>query len=307
MYKNIFRRFVDNLNQFKMTQVAKAPMQVKDFFGQDQIKSKFNELLGKRSTAFMTSVLQIVSSNSLLKNADPISVYQAAATAATLDLPLNNNIGFAYIVPYKQRDGSTLAQFQMGYKGFIQLAQRSGQFKTLSSCPVYDGQLVEENPLTGFVFDWKAKKSDNIIGYAAYFELLNGFQKTLYMTKAEVEKHGKKYSKTYANGPWSTDFDGMAQKTLIKLLLSKFAPLSVEMQTAQIADQAVIKDFETMEVGYIDNEPEMPIDKEEERIKAYLAQCETQSQLDQAEPSVPVEYLHLVEERAKEIEKGSKK
>ena len=151
----------------------------KALFSQDNIKKKFEELMGKKAQGFITSVLQIVSSNKLLADAEPYSVYNAAAVAATLDLPLNNNLGFAYIVPYnqKQPDGShqTVAQFQMGYKGFIQLAQRSGQFKSISAAPIFEGQLIEENPLTGFVFDFTKKKSDTIIGYAAYFRLLNGF------------------------------------------------------------------------------------------------------------------------------------
>ena len=246
-------------NQIQVNQPDKHP--VKTFFESPAIKNKFTELMGKRAPQFITSVLQIANSNALLKNADPISIFNAAATAATLDLPLNNNLGFAYIVPYneKQKDGTykSVAQFQMGYKGFIQLAQRSGQFQTISVAPVYEGQLIEENPLTGFTFDWKAKKSDIVIGYAAYFRLLNGFEKTLYMTVSDLKKHGEKFSQTFKKGfgLWKDDFDSMAKKTVIKLLLSKFAPLSVEMQRAVITDQAVVKDFETEDVQYIDNEP----------------------------------------------------
>ena len=143
------------------------PPTIKAFLEQDMVKQKFAELIGKRATSFITSVLQIVASNELLKNADKNSIYHSAVVAATLDLPLNNNLGFAYIVPYKQKqkDGSykNVAQFQMGYKGYIQLAQRTGLFKTISGTPIYEGQLVEENPLTGFVFDFTKKTSDNLI------------------------------------------------------------------------------------------------------------------------------------------------
>lgn len=234
---------------------------VKQFFDNQSVKAKFDELLGKNAPAFMTSVLQIVNSNALLQKAEPMSVFNAAATAATLNLPINNNLGFAYIVPYKtkQKDGSwsDVAQFQIGYKGFIQLAQRSGLFKRISSTPVYSGQVVKNNPLTGYEFDFDKKESDTVVGYAAYFELLSGFEATLYMTKEEVSRHGKKYSKTFENGTWKTDFDAMATKTVIKLLLSKYAPLSIEttnIQKAIITDQAIINNVEATDVTYVDND-----------------------------------------------------
>lgn len=239
----------------------------KSLFEREDVKKKFSEMLGKRATSFITSVLQITTQNKLLQAADPMSIYQSAAVAATLDLPLNNSLGFAYIVPYnaKQPDGSfkQVAQFQLGYKGFIQLAQRSGQFKTIAATPVYEGQLIEENPLTGFVFDFKAKKSEKIIGYAAFFQLLNGFEKTLFMTVDELKKHGTKFSQTFKKGfgLWKDDFDSMAIKTVLKLLLSKFAPLSVDMQRAVITDQAVIHDADTQDVTYVD------VDEEENKIE----------------------------------------
>lgn len=220
----------------------------KQFFQRDDVRSKFNELLGNRTNQFMTSLLSIVNNNSYLKNANPESIYTSAMMAAALDLPINPNLGFAYIIPYKQQ-----AQFQIGYKGLIQLALRSGQFKTISVTPVYEGQLLENNPLTGFKFDFNNKQSDKAIGYAAYFSLINGYEKTMYMSVAEVEAHGKKYSKTFNDGVWKNDFNNMACKTVLKLLLSKYAPLSIEMQKAVVADQSVIKNVEDMKVEYVDN------------------------------------------------------
>lgn len=222
---------------------------IKLYFEREGVRQKFEELMGKRSIGFVTSLLSVVNNNSSLKTAKPETVYMSAMMAATLDLPINQNLGFAYIIPYGDS-----AQFQMGYKGFIQLALRSGQFKTISSTKVYEGQIVEENPLTGYVFDWSKKTSDTVVGYAAYFSLINGFEKTFYMSSAQVNEHGKKFSKTYNNagGLWKKDFESMALKTVLKLLLSKYAPLSVEMQKAVIADQAIIKDAETMDVEYID-------------------------------------------------------
>ena len=248
---------------------------IKSFFSQNNVRLKFEELLGKKAQGFITSVLQVVNSNNLLSQAEPTSVYNAAAVAATLDLPINNNLGFAYIVPYNQKINGQfvkVAQFQLGYKGFIQLAQRSGQFQTIASTPIYENQLIEINPLTGFIFDFN-KKGEKVIGYAAYFKLINGFEKTFYMTIEEIEKHGLKYSKNYnsVSSLWKTDFDSMATKTVLKLLLSKFAPLSIEMQKAIIADQGVIKNdnTETIEVDYIDNGTAIEVITKEDLVELF--------------------------------------
>lgn len=265
---------------------------VKSLFSREDVKQKFQELLGKKSTSFITSVLQIAAQSDLLSKAEPVSIYQCAAVAATLDLPLNPNLGFAYIIPYgqKQKDGTykQVAQFQIGYKGFIQLAQRSGQFKTISAAPIFEGQLIEQNPLTGFLFDFTQKKSDVIIGYAAHFSLLNGFEKTLYMTVDELKKHGGKFSQTFKKGYglWKDDFESMAQKTVIKLLLSKFAPLSVDMQRAVITDQALVNDAETIDVTYVDNE-ETKIDKDAERAILMINDCKTVDDLLAIKESLP--------------------
>lgn len=284
-----------------MTNVATTPKQeltVRTLFAKDEVRNKFNEMLGKRAPQFITSVLQIVASNDLLKNADPHSVYHSAAVAATLDLPLNNNLGFAYIVPYnqKQKDGSykTVAQFQIGYKGFIQLAQRTGMFKTISAAPIYEGQLTEQNPLTGFVFDFTKRQSDKVIGYASYFQLLNGFEKTLYLTIDELKSHGVKYSQTFKKGYglWKDDFDAMAVKTVLKLLLAKFAPLSVDMQKAVITDQALINDTEATDITYIDN-TEVEINKEEERIRLMIEDAKTLEDLEKVSAHVGQSQLDL--------------
>ena len=264
------------------------PLTAKALFSQGNVKSKFEELLGKRASAFITSVLQIVSSNELLSQAEPNSIFHAAAVAATLDLPLNNNLGFAYIVPFKDnKKNCVLAQFQIGYKGFIQLAQRSGQFQTISATPIYEGELVESNPLTGFRFDFTKRVSENVVGYAAYFKLLNGFEKTLFMSADDLKKHGVKYSQTFKRGfgLWKDDFDAMATKTVLKLLLSKFAPLSIEMQKAVITDQGIINDIDGNEIRYADN-AEVVIDKEEERISLMIDDCKTVEELVKLQPEV---------------------
>lgn len=274
----------------------------KSLFERDDVKKKFHDMLGKRSTSFITSVLQIAAQNQLLAQADPVSIYQAAAVAATLDLPLNANLGFAYIVPYNQSykdeqgkwQKKQVAQFQMGYKGFIQLAQRSGQFKSIYASPIFEGQIISENPLEGYEFDF-TKKSDILIGYAAKFKLLNGFEATWYMSIEQLKKHGAKYSKTFTNdkGLWNTDFEGMANKTVLKLLLSKFAPLSVDMQKAVITDQSVINDAETIDVTYADNHP--VVDKETERVTLMINDAQTFDDLMKVKEFVKPEQIELYE------------
>lgn len=234
---------------------------IKSYFEADKCKAKLNELLGKNAAAFATSVMQIANSNSMLVNADPATVFNAACIAATLNLPISNQLGFAYIVPFKNnKTGLTEAQFQLGYKGYIQLAQRSGQFSRIAATPVYQGQLVSADPLNGYVFDWKVEPIGEPIGYVAFFKLVNGFTAELYMSKAEVMKHAGKYSQTFKKGfgVWKDQFEAMALKTVLKLLLSKQAPLSIDMQKAQIADQAVIRDVDAMTVDYADNDGLLP-------------------------------------------------
>lgn len=240
-----------------MNAVVKTNSSVKDFFARDIVKAKLQELVGKNAASFTTSVLQIVNSNSMLVNADPASIFNAACMAATLNLPINNNLGFAYIVPFKNnKENRTDAQFQLGYKGFIQLAQRSGQFERIAATPVYQGQLLEANPLLGYVWDWSVPANGEPIGYVAFFKLINGFTAELYMTKTEVMAHAGKYSQTYKKGfgVWKDQFEAMALKTVLKLLLSKQAPLSIEMQQAQLADQSIVKDVDAQEFEYIDHQ-----------------------------------------------------
>lgn len=280
---------------------------VKSLFNRDDVKHKFQEMLGKRASSFITSVLQIVASNALLAKADPASIYHSAAVAATLDLPLNNSLGFAYIVPYNQKyqdaqgkwQKKQIAQFQIGYKGYIQLAQRSGQFKNISASPVYEGQIKEQNPLTGFVFDWANKKSDNIIGYASYFSLINGFEKTMYMTIGEINAHGKRYSKSFGleNGLWKTDFPGMAIKTVLKLLLSKFAPLSIDMQKAIDIDQAT---EDAVDIPYSDDD--IIIDKEHEKVTGLIETAKTVEELESIALMVESDQIDLFNSKKEQLQ-----
>lgn len=230
-------------------------LSIKNFFQSDIAQKKIAKVLGKNATSFTTSVLQIVNSNDMLKNADPQTVFGAAIKAATLNLPIDNALGFAYIVPFKNTKANRIeAQFQLGYKGFIQLAQRSGRFKRINACPVYSNDDEQDvyKRLTSLL---PSKPNGELIGYTAYFELLDGYVAHLSMSLDELNDHAQKYSQTAKNGfgVWKNNFDAMAQKTVIKLLLSKQAPLSIDtpLATAIQADQAVIVDGE---YRYADNE-----------------------------------------------------
>lgn len=188
-------------------------------------KKKFEEMLGKKAAGFMSSIIAVTNNNNYLMKADPATVIGAAAQAAMLDLPINQSLGFAYIVPYKGA-----AQFQLGYKGYIQLAQRSGQYVDIGAKTVYEGELEYENRLLD-KFKFGNRTGDKVIGYLAYFRLTNGFEKMLFMTLEEMQAHAKKYSQNYKGGTdkWGlADFNVMAEKTVLKRLLSKFGPLSIE-------------------------------------------------------------------------------
>lgn len=230
-------------------------LSIKNFLNSQTVQQKFIEILGKNAASFTTSVLQVVNSNDKLKDADPKTVCSAAMMAATLNLPINNNLGFAYIVPFKNnKENRTEAQFQLGYKGFIQLAQRTGQFKRINACAIYSDDTEQDvySRLTSLL---PRPPSGKVTGYIAYFQLLNGYEAHLSMSFEELHAHANKYSQSAkkGSGVWKDNFDAMAQKTVIKLLLSKQAPLSIDMPlaTAIQADQSVIVNGE---YRYTDNE-----------------------------------------------------
>lgn len=236
----------------------------------ESVKLRFKEILGQKAPGFISSILSVTNSNTLLQKAEPQSIMNAAVIAATLDLPINGSLGFAYIVPYKDQ-----AQFQIGYKGLVQLAMRSGQYKTINVAEVYEGEIKSENRFTG-EYEFGDKTSDKVVGYMAYFRLTNGFEKYMYMTREEAERHGKKYSQTFKRGIglWATDFDAMAKKTVLKMLLSKFGILSIEMQRGIQFDQSVvhgdINNIEEATAEYVDNEPAQiePAKPSEEEMQA---------------------------------------
>lgn len=257
------------------------------------MQTYLEDVLADKKASFVNNLTALVANNANLQACDPITLMYAGIKATALDLPLDPNLGFAYVIPYKNnKTGKTEAQFQIGYKGFIQLAIRSGQFKTLNVTDVREGEVKNCNLLTGEIeFNMLPKREDlPIVGYASFFRLTNGFEKTLYITKGEMEQHANTYSQTYASkneytrkaSKWTTDFDAMARKTAIKLLLSKYAPLSIDMQTAVTADQAVI---DARGVRYEDNAPQMA-DAEEVEATELLVDEETGEIIEKA-PTAP--------------------
>lgn len=209
--------------------------------------------LGKGTQQFLSSVISLTNADPKIRDLDPIKLYNTCLMAAALKLPFNSNLGQAYIIPYKGEP-----QLQIGWKGFVQLAQRSGLFKTINVSDVREGEITEQDRLSGEItFSWiqdDAERSrKKVVGYVAYFKLLNGFEKSLYMTVGELEAHAGKYSQTFKRkfGVWVDNFDAMASKTVIKLLLNKFAPLSLDSDLAR----AIEIDQQDSDGEYSDNKP----------------------------------------------------
>lgn len=237
-----------------MSQVANQN-DIHGFFNSPMAQQQLQQLLGEQTANFTASLVQIVNNSNMLKNVNPHTILGCALTSASLDLPISDKLGYAYIVPYKGQ-----AQFQIGYKGFVQLAIRTGQFKRIEACAVYqdDSEYDVYQRLTSLL-PIPPKDGVPIIGYTAYFELHNGYTARLAKSVQELQAHATKYSQSYqkGGGVWKTNFHEMALKTVIKLLLSKQAPLSIANQMSQAieADQAVIVNGQ---YRYIDNEQDQP-------------------------------------------------
>lgn len=246
------------------TQVATQQnnMSLGELMHSPAVVGKLNEVWNSPQIAnsFMSSVISVANGNPQLRNAEPMSIIGAAMVAATMQLQVIPTLGQCYIIPYGKK-----AQFQVGYLGLLQLCQRSGQFKKILAAPVHEGEYVSGDEFDEeYVFDKKQKKSDKVIGYMAKFELLNGFTKVAYWDIDKVKAHATKFSQAFRagfNSPWKSDFDAMAQKTVLKSIL-KFAPKSIEMQNAVTFDQSVINtntsdvqdlDIDAFAPEYVDN------------------------------------------------------
>lgn len=245
---------------------------LKNALNTEGVQKKFQELLGKKSAGFITSITTVVQNNDLLKKADVNSIILAAAQAASLDLPINPNLGFASIIPFNdKKSGTCVAQFQIQRDGWVDLCLRTGQFEYISNEIVYEGELVVKNRFTDtYVFDETRRKSDKVIGYMASFKLVNGYKKTVYWTVEECKMHGLQYSQTFKKGYglWKDNFNAMSLKTVLKHLLKKFAPKSIESISQAIeSDQAsFIGDLNNSQVVYVDNQKD---DKEHVEVTEF--------------------------------------
>jgi recombination protein RecT len=251
-----------------------SPIQsLKGLLNSEYVKKRFLEVMGEKATAFIASILNAAQKNPELAKCEPNSILSSAMVAATLDLPIDSNLGFSAIVPYntKRKDAQgrdywvSLAQFQIMYKGFIQLALRSGQYKTINVSPIYEDEFESYDIITGDIIihpvegGYREREDlEKIIGYVAFFRLLNGYERLEYWSLKKIEAHGKRYSKSFSNpnGLWKKDPHAMYAKTVLKNTLSRWGILSVTMQSAIVADQAVIKEFDKPidgdNVNYID-------------------------------------------------------
>lgn len=268
------------------------PQSMAQYLSQEAVQRNLVEVLGDRKAEFITSVVSIANANVKLKACDRGSLLAACMTAAALNLPVNQNLGFAYIIPYKNQ-----AQFQIGYKGLKQLALRTAQYRFINATAVGANEYGGINRVTGEVIIKEILEDERgeVVGYLSYFELVTGFKSYLYMTIKELQAHGLKYSQSYkyshnvksGDSLWETDFDAMAKKTVTKLNLSRNGVLTKELQRAIEVDQGVI---DGDKIHYVDNEkPSIQVqgdEKNRERIITYIQKAKTQKALDRLLSSI---------------------
>lgn len=246
---------------------ARGRQTLSAYLSQDAVKSKINEVIGgKDGQRFISAIVSATTANPALQECTNSSILSAAMLGESLKLSPSPQLGQYYIVPYNDKNKGKVAQFQLGYKGYIQLAIRSGQYKKLNVLGIKEGELIRFDPLNEeievrLIEDEEAREAAETIGYYAMFEYTNGFKKAMYWSRAKMEAHALKYSQGYRKDKekgwkytfWSKDFDGMAYKTMLRQLISKWGIMSIDMQQAMDADMGVIHDDGT--VDYVDNQP----------------------------------------------------
>nr|DAT15408.1 MAG TPA: RecT protein [Caudoviricetes sp.] len=235
----------------------------------DAVKQRINQVIGgKDGQRFISAVVSAVQTNPALQECTNQSILSAALLGESLKLSPSPQLGQYYMVPFNDKERGKVAQFQLGYKGYIQLAIRSGQYKKLNVLAIKAGELVKFDPLNEeievkLIEDEEQREAAETIGYYAMFEYTNGFRKALYWSKKKMEAHALKYSQGYKNDKkkgtaytfWSKDFDGMAYKTMLRQLISKWGIMSIDMASAIDADMAVINEDGTKD--YVDNDPDV--------------------------------------------------
>lgn len=245
------------------------------YLAKDEVKSRINQVIGgKDGQRFISAIISATNTNAMLQECTNQSILSGALLGEALKLSPSPQLGHYYLVPFNDKDKGKVAQFQLGYKGYIQLAIRSGQYKKLNVMAIKEGELEYFDPLNEDikinlrVDDWDARENLPTIGYYAFFELVNGFRKAIYWSKAQMESHALKYSAGYKKDKekgwsytfWSKDFDGMAYKTMLRQLISKWGIMSIEMQTAFEGDMAVINEDGTK--NYVETDEDYVIEAE---------------------------------------------
>ena len=240
-------------------------MGITAYLTNDAVKNQINNVIGgKDGTKFISAVVSAVNNNPALQECTNQSILAAALLGESLKLSPSPQLGQYYMVPFNDKDRGKVAQFQLGYKGYIQLAIRSGQYKKLNVLAIKEGELIRFDPLNEeievkLIDDEDAREAAPTIGYYAMFEYTNGFKKAIYWSKKKMEAHALKYSKGYQAKKgytfWEKDFDGMAYKTMLRQLISKWGIMSIEMMSALDADMAVINEDGTK--NYVENEPDI--------------------------------------------------
>lgn len=259
----------------------------------DMYKNLINQTLGdkERATRFIASISSAVATNQDLQQCDAGTILSGALLGESLNLSPSPQLGQYYLVPFNDsKKGYKVAQFQLGYKGYIQLAIRSGQYKKLNVLAIKKGELVKYDPLNeeievNLIDDEEERETAETIGYYAMFEYTNGFRKSMYWSKAKMEKHALKYSRGYAAHKgytfWEKDFDGMAYKTMLRQLISKWGIMSIDMQQAVEKDMATINTDGTYE--YVDNEEGVVVQQEETIEETPEQQEETEKEVSMNE------------------------
>lgn len=251
--------------QNSLAQPTKQKKGITSFLSSEAVKKQINDVVGgKNGQQFIASVVSAVNNTPALMECTNQSILSAALLGQALNLSPSQQLGQYYLVPYNDREKGKVAQFQLGYKGYIQLAIRSGQYKKLNVVSIKEGELIKFNPLeeeieVRLIEDEEEREQAETIGYYAFFEYVNGFKKAIYWSKKKMENHALKYSAGYRNDKnkgtaytfWAKDFDGMAYKTLLRQLISKWGIMSIDLVTAMDADMAVINEDGTRE--YVDN------------------------------------------------------
>lgn len=220
---------------------------LKRTLSQESVQVQFRNALKKGSDLFVASLIDLYANDKYLQQCDPNAVIMEALKAATLKLPINKSLGFAYIVPYKNnKQQSYIPTMIIGYKGYLQLAQRTAQYRYINADCVFEGEKIEQDRLTGEIIISGEPISETAIGYFAHIETINGFRKTIFWSKEKVINHAKRYSQSYASdySPWKKQFDTMAIKTVIRFLLGRYGIMSVDMANAVDIDSGDDKEQE---------------------------------------------------------------